>query len=52
MMLGNLLVLKYLCTSRDGHLQTALSFLLEARNYALPEFCMEWAEYKKTQVSL
>lgn len=35
---------------RDGHLQTALSFLLNARDYSLPEFCMEWAEYKKHQV--
>ncbi|XP_064394848.1 serine/threonine-protein kinase ATR-like [Halichondria panicea] len=36
---------------RDGYLQTALSFLLNARDYSLPEYYMERAEYENTQVS-
>ncbi len=36
---------------RDGYLQAALSFLLNARDYSLPEYIMEWAEYEKTQLS-
>lgn len=35
---------------RAGHLQTALSFLLNAKDYALPEIEVEWARYKNTQV--
>lgn len=36
---------------RDGYLQAALSFLLNARDYSLPEYLMEWAEYENTQLS-
>ena len=36
---------------RAGHLQTALSFLLNAKDNALPEIEVEWARYKNTQVS-
>ena len=37
---------------RAGHLQTALSFLLNAKDYALPEIEVEWARYKNTQVGV
>lgn len=36
---------------RAGHLQTAHNFLLNAREYSLPEFCLQMAEYKKNQGS-
>ena len=35
---------------RAGHLQVALSLLLNAKDYDLPEFCVEWAEHQRAQV--
>lgn len=45
------LQLKFCVLLRAGHLQTALSFLLNAKDNALPEVEVEWARYKHTQVS-
>ena len=36
---------------RAGYLQVALSFLLNAKDYNLPEFCVEWAEHQRAQVT-
>ena len=43
-------VVEFGCLYRAGHLQTALSFLLHAKDSSLPEIEVEWACYKKTQV--